>query len=98
MLAELPGELERAAGGDRAVALLELAHANACRVMADGNCQREAGAAAAAAGERAADSILQVRGLIAQAGPIALQDYTRGEQLLASAGCRSSAPLRQNSL
>lgn len=86
VLAELPAELERAAGDARAVALLELAHANACRVMADWNCQREAGAAAAAAGERAADGILQVRGLIAQArGHIALQDYTRGEQLLASA-------------
>ncbi|MBL8243812.1 MAG: diguanylate cyclase [Rhodanobacteraceae bacterium] len=86
VLAQLPGELERAAGDARAVALLELAHANACRVMADWNCQREAGAAAAAAGERAADGILQVRGLIAQArGHIALQDYTRGEQLLASA-------------
>ncbi len=86
VLAEIPAELERAQGDARTLALLELAHANACRVMADWNCQREAGAAAAAAGERAADGILQVRGLIAQArGHIALQDYTRGEQLLASA-------------
>jgi diguanylate cyclase (GGDEF)-like protein/PAS domain S-box-containing protein len=86
VLAAIPAELERAQGDARTLALLEPAHANACRVMADWNCQREAGAAAAAAGERAADGILQVRGLIAQArGQIALQDYTRGEQLLASA-------------
>lgn len=86
VLNALPAARTAAAGDARTLALLELAHANACRVMADWICQREAGAAAAAAGERAADPTLQVRGLIVQArGHIALQDYTRGEQLLASA-------------
>jgi diguanylate cyclase (GGDEF)-like protein/PAS domain S-box-containing protein len=88
VLAELPAAIEAAStsGDDRELALLQLAYANACRVMADWNCQREAGAAAAVASERAADPILRVRGLIAQArGYIALQDYTRGEQLLGDA-------------
>jgi diguanylate cyclase (GGDEF)-like protein/PAS domain S-box-containing protein len=88
VLKELPAAIDAAseAGDPRELALLQLAHANACRVMADWRCQREAGAAAAAASEQAADPILQVRGLIAEArGLIALQDYTRGEQLLGSA-------------
>ncbi len=88
VLAELPAAIETAStsGDDRELALLQLAQANACRVMADWNCQREAGAAAAVASERAGDPILRVRGLIAQArGYIALQDYTRGEQLLGEA-------------
>lgn len=86
VLAALPAERAAAADDPRTLALLELAHANACRVMADWNCQRAAGAAAAAAAERAADPVLQVRGLIIEArGHIALQDYTRGEQLLGSA-------------
>jgi tetratricopeptide (TPR) repeat protein len=88
VLKELPGAIDAAsrAGDNRELALLQLAQANACRVMADWHCQREAGAAAAAASKQAADPILQVRGLIAEArGLIALQDYTRGEQLLGSA-------------
>ncbi|MBV6414160.1 MAG: sensor domain-containing diguanylate cyclase [Xanthomonadales bacterium PRO6] len=86
VLARLPAERAAAAGDPRTLALLELAHANACRVMADWNCQRATGATASAAAERAGDPVLQVRGLIIEArGHIALQDYTRGEQLLASA-------------
>lgn len=86
VLAALPAARADADDDARTQALLDLAHANACRVMADWKCQREQGAAAAAAAERAADPILQVRGLIAEArGHIALQDYTRGEQLLGSA-------------
>lgn len=88
VLEELPAAIEIAIekADARELALLQLAHANACRVMADWRCQREAGAAAAVAAERAADPILQVRGLIAEArGHIALQDYTRGEQLLGTA-------------
>lgn len=86
VLAALPAELARAGDDAHAVALLELAHANACRVIADWQCQSEAGAAAVTAAQRAADPILQIRALIAQArGLIALQDYTRGERLLGRA-------------
>ena len=86
VLAALPAAFDRAGTDARELALLELARANACRVMADWDCQSLAGAAAAAAAERAADPILQVRGLIAQSrGFIALQDYTRGELLLGNA-------------
>lgn len=86
VLAALPAALERAGDDAHEQALLQLAHANACRVMADWNCQSQAGEAAVAAAERAADPILQIRGLIAQSrGYIALQDYTRGELLLGKA-------------
>ena len=86
VLAALPAAFERAADDTRELALLQLARANACRVMADWNCQSLAGEAAVAAAERAADPILQVRGLIAQSrGFIALQDFTRGELLLGKA-------------
>ncbi len=70
----------------RQVALLELARANACRVLADWNCQQDAGAAAAQWGARAEDPIVQARGHIADArASMALQDYTRGEQQMAQA-------------
>lgn len=70
----------------RELALLQLARANACRVIADWTCQRDAGIAAVAAARAAADPILQVRGLIAESrGRIALQDYTRGEHCLGEA-------------
>lgn len=86
VLAALPAAFERAGDDAHELALLELARANACRVMADWNCQSLAGAAAVAAAERAADPILQIRGLVAQSrGFIALQDYTRGELLLGKA-------------
>ncbi|HWS27463.1 MAG TPA: hypothetical protein VN259_12960, partial [Xanthomonadales bacterium] len=86
VLAALPAAMDRAGDNSRERALLELARANACRVMADWNCQSLAGEAAVAAAERAADPILQIRGLIAQSrGFIALQDYTRGELLLGQA-------------
>ncbi len=88
VLAELPEAIDIAIkeADARELALLQLARANACRVMADWRCQHEAGAAAAEAAERALDPVLQIRGLIAEArGHIALQDYTRGEQLLGDA-------------
>ena len=86
VLAALPAALERAGDDARELALLQLARANACRVMADWNCQNQAGESAVAAAERASDPILQVRGLIAQSrGFIALQDFTRGELLLGKA-------------
>lgn len=67
-------------------ALLQVARANACRVIADWTCQRDAGVAAVTAARAAGDTILEVRGLIAESrGRIALQDYTRGEHLLGDA-------------
>jgi len=67
-------------------ALLALAQANACRVVADWPCQRRAGAAARAAAESARKPILVVRALIAEARAlIAIQDFSRGEQLLGRA-------------
>ena len=88
VLRELPAEIERATASSntREVALLQLARANACRVVANWTCQRDAGNAAVIAARAAADPILQVRGLIAESrGSIARQDYTRGEHLLGDA-------------
>ena len=67
-------------------ALLQLARANACRVVADWACQRDAGVATVTAARAAGDATLEIRGLIAEArGRIALQDYTRAEHLLGDA-------------
>jgi diguanylate cyclase (GGDEF)-like protein/PAS domain S-box-containing protein len=88
VLDQIPVEVAaaRRAADDRTLARLFLAQANACRVIADWTCQRQAGADAAAAAQRAGDDILQVRGLIAEArGRISLQDFSRGEHLLGSA-------------
>lgn len=88
VLEQLPAALEqaRADRDSRLQALLELARANACRVVADWTCQRDAGAAAAVAARAADDPILEVRGLIAQSrGSFSRQDYTRGEHLLGDA-------------
>ena len=72
-----------AARDDRLLAQLHLALANACRVVADWSCQRDAGRDARRAAERAGESVLEVRALIAESrGSLALQDYTRGERLL----------------
>lgn len=68
------------------VSLLQLAKANACRVMGDWHCQRLAGALAAEAGAEAADAVLEVRGLIAEArGSMSLGDMVYGEQILGRA-------------
>lgn len=70
----------------RELALLHLAEANACRVMANWECQRNAGRAAIAAAEGSGDPILIVRGLINESrARMALQDFTGGEQLLGRA-------------
>ena len=67
-------------------ALLFLAQANACRVVADWPCQRVAGAAARNAAEAARKPLLVVRALIAEARAlIAMQDFSRGEELLGRA-------------
>jgi diguanylate cyclase (GGDEF)-like protein/PAS domain S-box-containing protein len=67
-------------------ALLFLAQANACRVVADWPCQRVAGAAARNAAEAARQPLLVVRALIAESRAlIAMQDFSRGEELLGRA-------------
>lgn len=88
VLKQLPALLRKAADARdfRETALLELARANACRVLADWACQREAGFRAHSAAEAADAPVLQVRGLIAESrGRISMQDFTRGEHLLGEA-------------
>lgn len=88
VLKELPERIRaaRAAGDSHELALLLLAQANACRVIADWSCQRVAGASAADAARAAGEPILRVRALIAESrATIAMQDFTRGEQLLGQA-------------
>jgi diguanylate cyclase (GGDEF)-like protein/PAS domain S-box-containing protein len=88
VLLQLTAEIGKAqaAHDDAELARLYLAQANACRVMADWACQRNAGADAGRVAARAKQPLQVVRGLIAEArGNIALQDFTRGEQLLGRA-------------
>ncbi len=88
VLAELPPLIEAAQkrGDLRELALLQLARANACRVVADWDCQRDAGSRAHEAAVAAGDAILAVRGLIADSrASFSLQDYSRGEHLLGEA-------------
>ena len=88
VLAQLPGEIAaaRAARDRRKLALLYLAEANACRVIADWLCQRNAGINAREAAQAAGDTILLMRGLIAESrASIALKDFTKGEKLLGEA-------------
>lgn len=85
VLKVLPAALQRAAErkDEREIALLNLALANACRMVADWECQRSAGALARKHGDLAGDPILAMRGLIAEArARLALQDYSQGERLL----------------
>lgn len=91
VLRDLPEAIEQARRGTdgRRMALLYLARANACRMIADWPCQREAGDAAREYADAAADSILAIRGLIAEArASFALQDYSRGERLLTESETR----------
>lgn len=88
VITELPPLIEAAQkrGDLHELALLQLARANACRVIADWNCQRDAGNSAHDASVASGDTVLAVRGLLASArGSIALQDFSRGEQLLGEA-------------
>ena len=85
VLERLPAHMQaaRARGDSRELAMLLLAQANACRVVADWPCQRRAGAGAGAAARVAGEPVLRVRALIAESrAAIAMQDFTRGEQLL----------------
>ncbi len=88
VLRELSGAIinARLAGDQHLVALLYLAQANACRVVADWDCQREAGINARAAADEAGLPHLAVRGIIAESrARLAMQDYTRGARLLGDA-------------
>ena len=88
VLRQIPALVAEARRGERfdQQALLFLAQANACRVVADWPCQRVAGAAARNAAQAARLPLLQVRGLIAESRAlIAMQDFSRGEELLGRA-------------
>ncbi len=88
VLEQLPALIAEASarGAAADLARLELARANACRVVADWRCQREAGAAAHAAASAAGAHHLGVRGLIAEArAHIAMQDFAAGERRLGAA-------------
>ena len=88
VLKQLPDQIKRArdSGNSRELALLLLAQANACRVIADWPCQRVAGASAVTASQAANDPILKVRSLIAESrATMAMQDFTRSEKLLGEA-------------
>ena len=88
VLKQLP-ELQQAArmrSDPEQLALLYLVEANACRVMANWVCQKQAGEEATKYALQAAKPLLQARGLIAQArGQIALGDFSRGERTLGRA-------------
>lgn len=84
----LPGLLEAARrdADERTVAMLYLAEANACRVVADWVCQRGAGARAGESARKIGDRVLEARALIASGrGRIALGDYYAGERELGQA-------------
>lgn len=87
VLAALPealAELKPNQFADRA--LLQLAKANACRVLADWSCQSQAGRIAADNGELAGAPVLTVRGLIAEARASGAQsNFNYSEQLLGRA-------------
>ncbi len=88
VLTEIPPLLRTAErqGNSREAALLLLARANACRVVADWGCQRQSAALARAQATKAGDGILAIRGLILESrADIGLQDYTRAEGLLGEA-------------
>lgn len=88
VLDELPAAMNVAARyrDQKTMALLELARANACRVLADWACQQQAGIAAELAAERAGDVHLMVRAKVAHSrASSALQDYSRAEKSLAEA-------------
>ncbi|MEO8670902.1 MAG: diguanylate cyclase [Tahibacter sp.] len=88
VLAELPALIVEAEQRHDAaeVALLFLAKANACRIVADWNCQRDAGERARLSAQLAQKPLLVIRGLIAESrGAISLQDFSHGERLLGEA-------------
>jgi diguanylate cyclase (GGDEF)-like protein/PAS domain S-box-containing protein len=88
VLRQLPPLLDKARseGNSRELALLFLAQSNACRVVADWPCQRDASAQATVAASAAGDPVLRIRGLVGESrAMISMQDFTRGEKLLGAA-------------
>lgn len=88
VLTELPALLEQAKASkdNKELALLYLAHSNACRVIADWSCQTQSAQNAGIAAVAANLPELQVRGLIAESrGLMQLQEFNRGENLLGEA-------------
>ncbi|CAN5258319.1 hypothetical protein BH11PSE14_BH11PSE14_07830 [soil metagenome] len=76
----------RQAGDSKRLSLLYLAQANACRVIADWPCQRDASAQASVAASAAGDPILRIRGLVGESrAMIAMQDFSKGEERLGNA-------------
>ena len=78
----LPALLQKASAEKdlKEQALLNLAGANACRVIADWPCQAKSAAQARVAAEAAKLPELQVRGLILESSSrIAMQDFSRAE-------------------
>lgn len=88
VLKELPSLLQQttASKNYQELALLNLAHSNACRVIANWPCQSAAAERALIAARMADLPELQVRALIAESrGRMAMQDFSRGERLLGEA-------------
>ncbi len=80
VLQALPALIAEAGDDQRQLALLALAEANACRVIARWHCQQAAGERARDHADRAADVVLKARGMIAAArARIALGDFYAGE-------------------
>jgi diguanylate cyclase (GGDEF)-like protein/PAS domain S-box-containing protein len=88
VLREMPARMQRARAADdwREQSLLQLARANACRVLANWPCQRDASIAARMAAALARQPVLQVRGLIAEGRAfISMQEFNQGERALGAA-------------
>jgi diguanylate cyclase (GGDEF)-like protein/PAS domain S-box-containing protein len=88
VLRELPGEIAKArqAEDQRTLVLLYLAKANACRVLADWSCQKQAALMVQQLATKAQLPLLLVRGQIAQARALmALQDLSGAEKMLSEA-------------
>jgi signal transduction histidine kinase/CheY-like chemotaxis protein len=88
VLQRLPTEIDAAtrAGDTQKLALLQLAKANACRIIADWKCQRAAGEAARSLGAELDNDVLQARGLIALArANISMGEFHTGERALSRA-------------
>ena len=87
VLRKLPAARNALAKVDHAgTAKLELAAANACRVIADWGCQRQAGSAAVVAADRTSSIYLQVRARIALGRALSrLGDFNSAARTLADA-------------
>jgi diguanylate cyclase (GGDEF)-like protein len=94
VLLKLPAARKALARGDHTgAARLDLAEANACRVIADWRCQRRAGSAAVLAADQTSDIYLQVRSRIALGRALSrLGDFNSAARTLADAQQRLGEP------